>query len=84
MNLGRILARLKDERRRIDEAISALEKVRSAESSEQGQGASKSKKQRSRVKTGPVRRRKKTPTQRDSRGGETKVIALAPATRRVS
>ena len=36
VNLERILARLKNERRRIDKAISALEKVRSAESSGKG------------------------------------------------
>jgi hypothetical protein len=84
MNLGRILARLKNERRRIDKAISALEKVRDAESRGQGQGTANSKKQRSRVRRGPDGQRDKGAIQEQSRRGEAKVIALAPSTREAS
>jgi hypothetical protein len=84
VNLERILARLKKERRRIDKAISALEKVRSAESSGQGQGTAKSKKQRSSVPNGPAGLRSKAETPQHNRREEAKVVAFSPATRRVS
>jgi hypothetical protein len=84
VNLERILARLKNERRRIDKAISALEKVRSAESSGQGQGPAKSKKRRSRVQNGPDVRHYKVDTQEHNRREESRVVAFPPASRRVS
>jgi hypothetical protein len=84
VNLERILARLKNERRRIDKAISALEKVRSAESSWQGQGSAKSKKRRSRVKNGPDNRHNGVETQEHNRREESKLVAFSPPTRRVS
>ena len=84
MNLERILARLKNERRRIDKAISALEKVRSAESSGQGQGAAKSRKPRSRDQSGSDGRYKKVETQERDPREDARVVAISPATRRVS
>jgi hypothetical protein len=83
VNLERILARLKNERRRIDKAISALEKVRSAESSGQGQGAAKSRKPRSRDQSGPDRRHNKVETQERNFREEARVVAFPSASRRV-
>jgi hypothetical protein len=80
MNLERILATLKRERHGIDEAIAALEKVRSAESSGQGQGTAK-KKQRSKDQNG---RETKGETQERNRREDAKVVTLAPVAKRVS
>jgi hypothetical protein len=84
VNLERILAKLKNERRRIEKAISALEKVRSAESSRQGQGAAKSRNRRSRDQSGPDRRHNKVETQERNLREDARVVAISPATRRVS
>jgi transposase len=84
VNLERILARLKNERRRIEKAISALEKVRSAESSGQGQGAAKSRKRRFRDQSGSDGPQNKVETQERNLREEVRVVAISPATRRVS
>ena len=83
LNIERILAKLKNERHRLDQAISALEKVRAAEAGGQGKRTAKSK-QRSKAKTGADGRRDGTSTQKDNREEEASVIAFTPVTRRVS
>ena len=84
MNLERILARLKNERHRIDKAISALEKVRAAEAGGQGQGTAKPKKQRLRVKKGADSQSNIIQKQQHNQEKENKIVALAPTIRRVS
>jgi hypothetical protein len=84
LNLERILAKLKNERRRIDKAISALEKALSAKSSGGRQRSAKSKKQRSTARNRPDGRHNKIATPSDKSGEETRVVAFAPVTRRVS
>ena len=84
MNLERILGKLKNERRRIEKAISALEKALSAKSSTKGHKTAKSKKHTSRVKNVRAGRPDTVEKREHNRGKEANVIALTPAARRVS
>jgi hypothetical protein len=84
LSLELILARLKKERRRIDKAISALEKIRSAKYRKKGRGTPESKNQRSGARIGLHGRGDKTPAPRHDREEKAKVISFAAATRRAN